>query len=117
MGLGSASIHDKTTRKGVTNPGNSSEVGILAAGAASPAGLTRFCRKAPGFKWKPRVRITKVGKPEVYRQTRQKNKGVVRVIYIIIYISYIPLHSFSVVPNLDHFVWVAQPPDRGSFRC
>ena len=55
MGLGSASIltsfflvkNDKKTRKCVTNPGNSSEVGILAAWAASPAGLTWFCRKTP----------------------------------------------------------------------
>ena len=95
MGLGSASIltsfflvkNDKKTRKCVTNPGNSSEVGILAAWAASrvTSWSDPVLPENPGFQMETHGRTTKVGKPEVYRQTRQKTRVLLVRVYNGIY--------------------------------
>ena len=87
---GSASNMNKTIRKGVTSPGNSSEVGILAAWAAFPDGLTRFCWKPRVLNGNPGFSTSKVGKPDVCRQTWQKTRVLLvryMMVYIYIYIN------------------------------
>ena len=97
MGLGSASIltsffrvkNDKTTRKGeqILEILDSSEVGILAAWAASrvTSWSDPVLPENPGFQMETHGRTTKVGKPEVYRQTRQKTRVLLVRVYNGIY--------------------------------
>ena len=116
MGLGSASIltsffrvkNDKTTRKGeqILEIIDSSEVGILAAWAASrvTSWSDPVLPENPGFQMETHGRTTKVGKPEVYRQTRQKTRVLlVRCIILGLGTSANPQHDtyFPVQPQVS----------------